>query len=162
MYKAFDLIAGSSIGNIDLRSTLNDAIDELIHSYSIEGNSSPQCVTSWRYELACTNDDDLGMLADVIVDDLNDHMDMSDYCTIIWHDNEIIVMPYIDDEVVKLSDHPENMVSANIGTAQCFDALMLMAMTFHMSITLSMIMEMLISCSGTALSSLMFGQWFKQ
>jgi hypothetical protein len=29
------------------------------------------------------------------------------YCTLTWHDGELTVMPYIDDELPRFGDHPE-------------------------------------------------------
>lgn len=90
---AFDVIAGSSMGGWSTR----DFCASLIHA--IETVSDRQCQETWK-ELARYSDiddtDELGGLLEELIDDWNDCANMPDYCNLVFHDNELIVMPDVD------------------------------------------------------------------
>ena len=93
---AFTTITGSNDGGFSAREMATD----IIQTAEYAGTLLP---AAWR-ELAQTDDDDV---------DPNDYLDLleplsiSPSCSITWQDNELLVLPYIDDEIPRFTDYPD-------------------------------------------------------
>lgn len=100
--KPFDHLAGSSFGtwtNAEVMDELNLLLSKLNDQYKIDEN-----------ELTGVSPDseDYNVIVDGVIDELIDLLQdyAPDYCTVQWEDNEVRVIPYIDDELPKVSDIP--------------------------------------------------------
>ena len=99
-YDPFDVIAGSSLGGWSSR----EMAAEIIRHCVILSSDSGTAERLYK-ELAETPDDDIDVdgwtseLIDTAADSL------PPYCAIEWRDNELTVLPYIDDDLMRLDHH---------------------------------------------------------
>jgi hypothetical protein len=104
---AFEVITGSNQGGYTPRQMAFDVISAIDTVTGLIDTTS-----DWK-DLAGMSDDDTQEINDLIeeyVDHLNYYAPIPDSCSISWHDNELIVMPYIDDENEKFDEVPESFV----------------------------------------------------
>lgn len=105
IFEAFETLAGSTCGTYTLREICADMIDA--HTQAIGDNSQ----YDMREELARASDDDAEIMDDIIrdcIDALNEADDiLPPSCTVDWHDGEILVLPYIDDDVPRVAGLPD-------------------------------------------------------
>lgn len=99
-YKAFDVIAGSSAGGWSDREIAAEIIKHCVILSSDSGTAE-----SLYRELAETADYDIDVQGwtDELIETAEDSL--PPYCTIKWQDNELTVLPYIDEELPRHSDH---------------------------------------------------------
>jgi hypothetical protein len=104
MIPAFEVITGSSYGGFTQREMAVDLLKavELV-------TSQIDTKADWQ-DLAEYSDDDseINDLISEYVDHLNEYAPIPDSCSISWQDNELIVMPYIDDEIEKFEEVPDD------------------------------------------------------
>ncbi|GAF84818.1 unnamed protein product [marine sediment metagenome] len=102
---AFEVITGSSYGGFTPREIAVDLI------YAIEKVTNLiDTKQDWQY-LATYSDNELTEIDELIseyIQHLNYYAPIPDSCSIDWHDNELIVMPYIDDEIERFEDCPDD------------------------------------------------------
>ena len=104
---AFEVITGSTYGGFTPREIAVDLINALEIVTSLIDTKR-----DWQ-ELAAAPDDETEVIEGIIsdyIDHLNCYAPIPDSCAIGWHDNEIIVMPYIDDEIPKFEDVPDSFI----------------------------------------------------
>ena len=99
-YKPFDVIAGSSAGGWSDR----EIAAEIIRHCVILSSDSGTAERLYR-ELAETSDDDIDIdgWTQELEDTAIDHL--PPYCSLQWQDNELTVIPYIDDDLPRLDHH---------------------------------------------------------
>lgn len=83
---------------------ISDTIISVADEYGIETATIHR---AWK-DLANTNDDDVDVADYERIFDDYDVLPAS--CYITWQDNELIVLPFIDDDVPRLPDYPESFV----------------------------------------------------
>jgi len=99
-YKPFDVIAGSSVGGWSNREMAAEIIRHCV-ILSSDGGTAERLYR----ELAETSDEDIDVdgytekLEETAVDSL------PPYCVIQWQDNELTVIPYIDDDLPRFDHH---------------------------------------------------------
>ena len=107
---AFEHIAGDSLGTWTQRETTA----EMIHAIDLISDQDRTSVL-WIY-LAKAADDDLEEmtgLQEQAADILNEHMPMPAYCRVTLQDNEWRVLPYLDEEVPRMSTDDWDEVDQN-------------------------------------------------
>ena len=103
---AFEILAGSSFGTWSLREVAAEMISNVSKTTQVD------TAMYWQ-ELASATDNDLETMEWVItvcMEDMNTYSLIPDSCCIEWTDNEIVVMPYIDDEIPRFEDVPDSHV----------------------------------------------------
>ena len=129
-FAAFDVLAGSDLGTWSECEVIEELIDVLNFQCGPDAkNLALQTIRETDQEMedestSCLDDLSpgyLNMLFQDLIDSLNDFASTPGSTYIECRNGEVIVMPYLEDDIVRLSDHPNEMVSANIGTTQCFD-----------------------------------------
>jgi len=106
---AFEHISGDSLGTWTQRETTSAMIQAVYMTTSVD------TLHAWR-DLAETNDDDLENMVDIqdwCAGELIEHMPMPFSCTVALGDNEWRVVPYIDDEVPRMSTDDWDEVDQN-------------------------------------------------
>ena len=102
---AFEVITGSSHGGFTNREMAIDLIK------AVEMVSPMVCTNDWKLLAEYSDDDqEINDLIAEYVEHLNYYAPIPDSCVIEWHDNELIVMPYMDDEIPRFEDVPESFV----------------------------------------------------
>jgi hypothetical protein len=103
---AFEVITGSTYGGFTPREMAVDLIKavELVTSLI-------DTKTDWQFLAICEDDDPA---ISEFIEEYTRHLDyyapIPDSCSIEWHDNELIVMPYIDDEIPRFEEVPESFI----------------------------------------------------
>ena len=101
---AFTTVAGCTIGTQTPRETTLELID-----VADKVSAHIDCKTAYR-DLAAMPDDmsqDMFELQEDIADQLNYYMPMPPCCSVTLQDNEWIVLPYIDDDLPRFDEVPE-------------------------------------------------------
>jgi len=120
---AWEHLAGCSLGSWTVRATTL----ELIKVLDTTTQSDP---VPYLKELAGLGDDlkqDMYDLQEDIVSELNEYMPMPAYCHVALNDNEWQVIPYIDEELPRLEDVPEEYQEGHIlqisdhGNVTCYE-----------------------------------------
>ena len=109
---AFTTLAGSTYGT----ATARDTTAYLIKTLHII--SKVDVSNYWR-DLAEMNDDDTQDMWDmqsILADEINDHANLPESCSVQLQDGEWIVLPYIDDEIEKFVELPDTYVNDTIYT----------------------------------------------
>jgi hypothetical protein len=104
---AFEVITGSNYGGYTPREIAVDLITALGKVTGLIDTRS-----DWQ-ELAAASDDESEVIESIIsdyVDHLNYYAPIPESCSIRWHDNELIVLPYIDDEIPRYEECPDSFV----------------------------------------------------
>jgi hypothetical protein len=127
-FQAFDVLAGSSYGTWTQREVCAELLrlqDEHLKVY----------IDEWRTLANCSDDDVeiMGGLIDSVIDTFNDLADefLPASCSICWRDNEITVLPFLDDQCPSIDsaveDVPEQYVDEIIymindhGNVDCYE-----------------------------------------
>ena len=100
---AFEVITGSSYGGYTPREIAVDLINA-VEQFGL-------CLYPEDWKNLATYEDNSQEISDFIIeytDLLNDCAIIPDSCSLTWHDNELIVMPYVDDEIEKFEDCPDD------------------------------------------------------
>ena len=130
-FNAFDVLAGSDLGTWSECEVIEELIDILNFQCGPESkkvalqiiHESDQAMTDNNTSVLDDLEPEyLNDLFNDLIDSLNDFALHPDSTYIESRNGEVIVTPYLDDDLPRLADHPENMVYANIGTGQGFDA----------------------------------------
>ena len=102
---AFEVITGSSFGGFTAREMAVDVITALETVTSLIDTKS-----DWKYLATCSDDEttEIDCLIEEYIDHLNYYAPIPDSCSFTWQDNELIVLPYIDDEIERFDDVPES------------------------------------------------------
>jgi len=109
---AFTSIAGDTLGTCTQREIACEMLKVL------ETASSVGCSQLWQ-DIATTTDDDQ-YLIDIQADlsqAIQDNCPLPDYCTVELQDGEWLVLPYVDDDLPRLEDTPDNLATIDGQTA---------------------------------------------
>lgn len=100
---AFTILAGSSLGTWTNREIACELVATL-------GKVSDFDCLEFYTTIACCNDDDdiLIDIQDDIAEKLNEYMPMPEFCTVTLNDGEWAVIPYIDDELNRVDEIPDD------------------------------------------------------
>lgn len=102
--EAFETLAGSIYGGYTMRMVAAELIARMPNSGA--NDMQFELLTA----LAETSDDEPETLAS-IVDEAIDYLQCTEvlppFCSIQWEDNEVRVIPYVDDELPRVSDPAE-------------------------------------------------------
>lgn len=104
---AFTTIAGSHLGNQSNRETTIEMLNAVETTTGIHGMTTNRL---W-IDLASNHDDDMESMFYIqqeCADLLNESMPIPEFCSVELHDNEWTVIPYIDEEVTRVEDIPDN------------------------------------------------------
>ncbi len=101
---AFEVIAGSSQGGWSSREFAVTMLEACVTC------TSSLMTDEWE-ELAGYADDDVEAI-DEMIQDAMEHLiynaPIPESCTIEWRDNEIIVLPFLDDDIPRFEDCPDD------------------------------------------------------
>jgi len=104
--EAFTNIAGCSIGTESARQTTVDMLKAVETTTGIHGMTTDRL---WK-ELAELSDEETDAMFEIQEECallLDESMPMPAYCSVTLQDNEWTVIPYIDEELDRVSDHPD-------------------------------------------------------
>ena len=118
---AFEVLAGSSLGTWTPREICAEMIRNVNKCTQMD-------VSKFWIELAEMSDDDpnIGEIIQDCIYELNSEAPIPPSCAIEWRDGEILVLPYIDDEIPRFEDVPESHVEdvvyqvSDHGNVECY------------------------------------------
>lgn len=108
-FDAFDTLAGSSSGGYSSQDFVAELLEHVINIGGMSGAdiSDYQQIADSESEDGDTEADEA---IDELIDWLSDHAILPPSCTLTMEDNEVRVIPYVDDELPRLSDYPDARV----------------------------------------------------
>ena len=104
---AFEVITGSTQGGYTAREMAVDVITAL---ETVTGCKTVDTKSDWKYLATCSDDEttEIDCLIAEYIDHLNYYALIPDSCSLTWQDNELIVLPYIDDEIPRFDECPDD------------------------------------------------------
>lgn len=120
-FEAFETITGSNIGNMSEMECAQDII-KLLSAIP----ETKEKAGKWQDELISMslsdNESDVFDFLDELVDELRDYAETPESCSIDWEDNELRVIPYVDDCGTILDDSVDVIYRSNDhGNITCYE-----------------------------------------
>ena len=108
---AFTHIAGCSLGTWSQLDNLQGCIDAVSSTTQTDCKEYKAMIDKYDHGNDISSHDSfiIDEMIEEMIDILNNDMPIPDSCSVSWQDNELLVLPYIDDEIPRYEDIPDNL-----------------------------------------------------